>query len=209
MECLVTKRKRHEAHVLKNAVLKKEWLQARRQQHLKRPGAAYRIRPSFGVHRNSKEAATEHYERKYQQKTKTRHPPRSVPHSAISEGHCLNCLLPYSPNHTHQGACTFHPGFITAMKAGKNRGYKWTCCGRRTAEHRATVDLHTRTGCSSGRTHVTHGEQEDVPLERQKRLSKPITLISLSVDNHTNIISYLMTYVYIFYPISCNIIVNS
>ena len=116
--------------VLKNAVLKKEWLQARRQQHLKRPGAAYRIRPSFGVHRNSKEAATEHYERKYQQKTKTRyivsykyvvqslliclrHPPRSVPHSAISEGHCLNCLLPYSPNHTHQGACTFHPGFIS------------------------------------------------------------------------------------------------
>lgn len=55
---------------------------------------------------------------------------------------------------------------------------------------------------------TTHGEQEDVPLERQKRLSKPITLISLSVDNHTNIISYLMTYVYLFYPISCNIIVQ-
>jgi hypothetical protein len=103
-----------------------------------------------GVHRDSKEAATDHYYRRKQHQ-KTRHPPRSHPHSAISEGHCLNCLTAYSPNTTEMGTCTFHPGFLTAVKAGKNRGYKWTCCGRRTAEHRATVNQHIRTGCSSGR----------------------------------------------------------
>ena len=84
-----------------------------------------------GVHRDSKEAATDHYyRRKQHQKTRQeritelssliselslscRHPPRSQAHSAISEGHCLNCLTAYSPNTTEMGACTFHPGFLS------------------------------------------------------------------------------------------------
>ena len=49
---------------------RREWLRVRRQQYLQR--GAVRVRPSVGVHRNSKEAATDHFERKQQQKMKTR-----------------------------------------------------------------------------------------------------------------------------------------
>ena len=81
------------------------------------------------MHRDSKEAAVDHYHRKHQTKTRQenprkirlifqllffcRHPPRSHPHRAISEGHCLNCLSPYCPNLTEMGACSFHPGFLS------------------------------------------------------------------------------------------------